>query len=186
MKVREIKTTTTDGALSKYAPYLRPTWWTVSDAANLICGFCPPEEKFDMDLFTGGDRALLYFELKNLFIAEGQQASGKHRIRPAVALRVATGLKIKPPKELVPLLTEDVSGTSRARGQHVSEKLSFLNQAADRFWGNAKQDDPDTHPKSRVVAEWLETKGYTPTLAEKAASIIRPDWAFKGRPENPE
>lgn len=62
-----------------------------------------------------------------------------------------------------------------------SNKLSFLNQASQKFWGNADPDDRTTHPDNDAVAVWLEGKGYSASLAQKAASIIRPDWAAVGR-----
>ncbi len=72
----------------------------------------------------------------------------------------------------------DVKIADRA---HVSEKLAFLNQAAQRFWANANPNDRSTHPTNSDVVEWLVQHGYTQTLAEKAATIIRPDWAPTGR-----
>lgn len=68
--------------------------------------------------------------------------------------------------------------TSRA---HVSDKLAKLNQAAAKFWGNADRDDRGTHEDNATVAAWLVKQGFSPTLAEKAATIIRPEWAPPGR-----
>ena len=65
--------------------------------------------------------------------------------------------------------------------QHVSDKLAKLNQAAARFWGNADRDDRGTHPDNATVAAWLVQQGFTPTLADKATTIIRPEWAPTGR-----
>lgn len=64
---------------------------------------------------------------------------------------------------------------------HVSDKLAALNQAAFRFWGSASRDDAGTHPKSDDVAAWLQRKGFSGVLAEKGATIIRPEWAPLGR-----
>lgn len=68
--------------------------------------------------------------------------------------------------------------TSRA---HVSDKLARMNQAATRFWGNADRSDRGTHPDNPTVAAWLVQNGFSPTLADKAATIIRPEWAPAGR-----
>lgn len=68
--------------------------------------------------------------------------------------------------------------TSRA---YVSDKLAKLNQAAERFWGNADRDDRGTHEDNATVAAWLVQQGFSQTLAEKAATIIRPEWAPTGR-----
>lgn len=68
--------------------------------------------------------------------------------------------------------------TSRA---HVSDKLAKMNQAAARFWGNADRADRGTHPDNASVAAWLVKQGLSPTLADKAATIIRPEWVPTGR-----
>ena len=70
------------------------------------------------------------------------------------------------------------SPTSRA---HVSRELALLNQAAQRWWANADPDEPQTHPDNPTVASWLIERGMAKTLAERAASIIRPGWAHIGR-----
>ena len=64
---------------------------------------------------------------------------------------------------------------------HVSDELVLLNQAARRWWANADRHDPATHPGNAAVAAWLIEKGMTKSLAERAASIIRPEWAHTGR-----
>lgn len=68
--------------------------------------------------------------------------------------------------------------TSRA---HVSEKLEKMSQASAKFWSNADRDDRGTHPDNAMVAAWLVQQGFSPTLADKAATIIRPEWAPTGR-----
>ena len=68
--------------------------------------------------------------------------------------------------------------TSRA---HVSDKLAKLNQAAEKFWKYADRDDRGTHSDNAQVAAWLETQGFSSTLADKAATIIRPEWVPTGR-----
>lgn len=64
---------------------------------------------------------------------------------------------------------------------HASDWLMLLNQASRRWWANASKDDPATHPGNAAVAAWLIEKGMTKSLAERAASIIRPEWAHTGR-----
>ena len=64
---------------------------------------------------------------------------------------------------------------------HVSDKLAKMNQASTKFWGNADRDDRGTHPNNVTVAAWLEQQGFSATLADKAATIIRPEWAPTGR-----
>lgn len=68
--------------------------------------------------------------------------------------------------------------TSRA---HVSDKLAKMNQAAAKWWANADRDERGTHPDNATVTAWLVTQGFSQTLADKAATIIRPEWAPTGR-----
>ncbi|PXX07516.1 hypothetical protein C8R27_1513 [Nitrosomonas ureae] len=69
----------------------------------------------------------------------------------------------------------------QADNPHKSSKLSMLNQASYEFWANADKNDSGTHPKNEQVAAWLEERGFTKTLAEKGATIIRPEWVPQGR-----
>jgi hypothetical protein len=63
----------------------------------------------------------------------------------------------------------------------VSDKLAKMNHASRKFWSNADRDDRGTHPDNATVASWLVKMGFSPTLADKAATIIRPEWAPTGR-----
>jgi hypothetical protein len=65
--------------------------------------------------------------------------------------------------------------------EHVSNKLARMNQAAAKFWANADREDRGTHPDNATVTVWLVNQGFSQTLAEKAATIIRPEWAPSGR-----
>ena len=67
---------------------------------------------------------------------------------------------------------------------HESDYLSYLNTASAMFWGKASPGDKTTHPKESEIVEWLTTResAMTPSLAKKAATIIRPKWAADGRP----
>jgi hypothetical protein len=64
---------------------------------------------------------------------------------------------------------------------HASNKLALLNKAATKFWANADRDERSTHTDNATIVAWLIERGYSPSLAEKAATIIRPDWAPTGR-----
>lgn len=70
--------------------------------------------------------------------------------------------------------------TSANRG-YLSEKLVRMNQAAEKFWANADRNERDTHPDNAKVAAWFEQNGFSSTLANKAATLIRPEWAPTGR-----
>ena len=77
--------------------------------------------------------------------------------------------------------TEEPNNAVDGTADYISAKLAILNQASSRFWKNAAIDDRGTHPDNAMVTEWLKQKGFSATLADKAASIIRPEWAAVGR-----
>jgi len=68
--------------------------------------------------------------------------------------------------------------------EHRSDKLQFLIQAADKFWSTADRKNAANQPLSEDIERWLKERGYTQTLAEQAARIIRPSWAKNGRRPN--
>lgn len=72
------------------------------------------------------------------------------------------------------------SGASGDRS-YISDKLATLNQAAYRFWANAAREDRASQPTNIEVEAWLVEHGYSQTLAERGATIIRPDWVPPGR-----
>lgn len=77
---------------------------------------------------------------------------------------------------------QSISGATTPTGRgHVSDMLATLNQAAARFWGNADPNDRTTHEPNATIEAWLIQRGFSRTLAEKAATIIRPKWAPPGR-----
>lgn len=84
---------------------------------------------------------------------------------------------------LIPGKTETVNQprVSMAGRGYVSDKLATLNQAATRWWANADRNDASTHPTNAAVAAWLIDRGFSETLADKAATIVRPEWAPTGR-----
>lgn len=78
-------------------------------------------------------------------------------------------------------VNEIVDTSPLADRAHVSNNLAKINQAAARFWANADRNDRGTHPDNATVTAWLIQQGLSKTLAEKAATIIRPNWAPTGR-----
>lgn len=66
-------------------------------------------------------------------------------------------------------------------GDFKSDKLQYLIQAAEKFWKNATPKDYSSYPNTMAIEKWLVDKGYSQSLATKAASIIRPEWAGTGR-----
>jgi len=64
----------------------------------------------------------------------------------------------------------------------MSERLRIMIQASNTFWKNAEIKDATTHPLNEDVEAWLVNTGkFKPTIAEKAASLVRPEWATRGR-----
>lgn len=75
-----------------------------------------------------------------------------------------------------------VQGTSSPlHRHHISDKLAKMNQAAAKFWLNADRADRTTHTDNSTVSTWLVKHGFSSTLADKAATLIRPDWVPSGR-----
>ena len=64
---------------------------------------------------------------------------------------------------------------------HVTDNLAVLNQAAQKWWGNAAPDDRSTHPMKSDVVAWLMQRGFSQITAENGATIIKPEWAGIGR-----
>ena len=64
---------------------------------------------------------------------------------------------------------------------YLSKKLEALIAAARYWWANADRDEPATHPDMKDVSNWLVEKGFPRSLADKATTIIRPEWAHFGR-----
>ena len=62
-----------------------------------------------------------------------------------------------------------------------SKQLASLNLASTKFWANADRDDKTTWPNTKDIIAWLVVKGFTESLAQSGATIIRPEWAGAGR-----
>ena len=78
---------------------------------------------------------------------------------------------------------EDISETQKKAEQQnpISKDLAKLNEASSLFWLNADPSDRDTHPTNDNVSDWLKSQGFSEISAKQGASIIRPEWAAKGR-----
>lgn len=76
---------------------------------------------------------------------------------------------------------EIVASAPKDKPQSKPDKLAVLNQAFLKFWSNADPLDRTTHPNNTDIEKWLIERDYSDTLAQKAATIIRPKWALTGR-----
>lgn len=106
-------------AEATYQNYIAARYWTVKEAAHLLAGVLPDEatlqafkdDKSRMNLATGGQVALLYWELKNATM-DGRlttiemQSAADNRVKPGEAIAFARGLGIEPPDDLVRGLEE--------------------------------------------------------------------------------
>ena len=62
-----------------------------------------------------------------------------------------------------------------------SEQLRNLIIASQMFWADANRDDKSTwRDTDEEIIPWLIIHGFSKSLAERAASIIRPEWAGPG------
>jgi hypothetical protein len=88
-------------------------------------------------------------------------------------------------RALEKFIRDHVDGPEKARvptRRACSPAKALLDRAEMRFWGdNVDPNDRSTIPKNADVAAWLVEQGLSASLAEKAASILRPDWAPVGR-----
>jgi len=62
-----------------------------------------------------------------------------------------------------------------------SKQLASLNLGCTKFWANADRDDKTTWPNTKDIIAWLVEGGFTQSLAQSGATIIRPEWAGSGR-----
>lgn len=76
----------------------------------------------------------------------------------------------------------DTDTDSIEQSAYISPDLATLIRAAQRFWSNADPSDKDSHTINSIVADWLMGQGLSKAKADAGASIIRPEWAAKGRP----
>lgn len=68
---------------------------------------------------------------------------------------------------------EQNASTTQKQSQNESEEFKALYLAHERFWLNYDPTDPTTAPLKSAVVEFLESKGFAKTLAEKADTILR-------------
>lgn len=59
-------------------------------------------------------------------------------------------------------------------GNHETELLQRLAEAADRFWKNYDPTDHTTAPKNEQVVEWLMNQGVAKRNAQIIATMLRP------------
>ncbi len=79
-------------------------------------------------------------------------------------------------------LKERLAGNMTGQG-HLSDRLQTLRQVAEKYWAHADPNDPSSHPKNSQIEAHLIGLKWGRKQAEAGASIIRPGWAHKGRPE---
>ena len=87
------------------------------------------------------------------------------------------------PMTIVIAAPDTAKNNPEAESKRISDhstQLRALTNASTIYWSNADRDDKTTWPKTKLVTGYLIERGYSATLAERGASIIRPDWAGTG------
>jgi hypothetical protein len=132
------------------------------------------------------DEADGFYQLVNMFKLEMDEGEEPLYGYSSTAFLPQDSQLVVRPKYLARLIDE--AGTpaeERAASQpHHSQRLTRLLHASRQFWGNADRTDKTTFVSNDVVAQWL-VKGqssFSRSLAKHAATIVRPEWADKGRP----
>jgi hypothetical protein len=119
-------------------------------------------------------------EQRKAFLERRKECSAKERYFPASGLPEDAVLVVR--TEALREFEQSINGAPVPKvNAYSSGKLATLNQAAAKYWANADRDDRGTHEDNATVAAWLVQQGFSPTLAAKAATIIRPEWAPTGR-----
>jgi len=164
--------------------------WSIHELTNFCCGLRPKEFREDLaeDISNAKDRINRACLAKALpFIdptdaTSGDKLYGHNRFfRPADAARWARPLFPKFPDDFIDLDSTPLPCNASVAGNHISKDLILLNRAAKEFWSTADPDDKATHPTNDEVTEWLKQQGMSQNSAEQGATIIRPEWAAKGR-----
>ena len=166
-------------------------------------GICQLQESFDENEYQAGSSAALerlkrhiaenniegteaesllnqHKEQRKEFLEKRREKPAKNNYYPAGGLPKDAVIVVRTEalREFERQSTDEPLPASHA---HVSDKLARMNQASTKFWSNADRDDRGTHPDNATVAAWLVEQDFSPTLADKAATIIRPGWAPTGR-----
>lgn len=121
----------------------------------------PPNRKdFNTNLDTGGDAALLYFELKNAVSFDAQEDSQlvgpNARIRPALATRIALWRGITPPPDLVPLAAESTEATRELSQRREDTLLRTIGALLALCTGKLHKEAIFTAQDD--LAEYLDSK----------------------------
>ena len=72
---------------------------------------------------------------------------------------------------------------NQSNPNYISKDLKILNRAAIEIWESVDPTDKAAHPDKDTVIKWLKlNKISSEASAKQGATIIRPDWANRGRP----
>jgi len=78
-------------------------------------------------------------------------------------------------------VTENTETQIRQLFGHSTELLLELVAASKEHWKSYMPKIPSTAPKSEVVSKWLQDRGVTQNVADRMATILRPDDLPTGR-----
>ncbi len=174
-----------------FAFWAGKSFWTWEEAAFILAGYSPSEFRYYADESKGDLEAIReVIEYENITsLAQPNKMPPKEWVRFALGRGVEVSpllLKFFPGErsifEEVEALRSEIELLTRL-GPYCSEKLAKMNLAARKLWGDVDHNYWDAHPTNKKVTEWLVTNGFDETPAKHAASLIRPEWAAKGRPQ---
>lgn len=149
-------------------------WWDERSQNNAYKAFAFLVDK---------DTAMLLFNLEEIPDVNENSFRGIHTRVGEEPLNPPTPSTppTPPTPSAPPTVQAEIVGHRHEQDQNKSDRLVKLNQASTKFWSNADRNDRTTHPDNQRVADWLVKEGFSQTLADKAATIIRPEWAGTGR-----
>lgn len=148
------------------------------------------EYAYCLDCMIGNFRQLLPFKSSpkiesrdNFYAWQTMKNGARERIRIRLENLFVTAEDIKKFQDRINNRTNESFPFERDGQENLSPKARDLFQAHLKFWANANPDERDTISKNEEIVKWFmrrESYKDSKTLAEKAATIIRPVWANSG------
>ena len=93
---------------------------------------------------------------------------------------IATGAPSAEPASTSPVAGQEGAFTKWPWGDHETELLRNLDQAAEKFWKSYDPAKPATAPTNEQVSTWLVEQGVSARNAQAIATILRADDVPKG------
>jgi hypothetical protein len=179
--------------------------WSKHQFAMICCGYDPDKKqqvqryRGDQSLInTDAETASVNIDAASNIISQAYQTHDLPAIttspgtikditlfQPAVAISWAKHTALFPdlPKLFYEILEQQEIEIIEHPNLGLMVKL--IIHGYELHWKNADPDYPHTHPKNQVVSDWfMQKRCPSRALADAAATMIRPEWAPKGRRNN--